>query len=974
MKRFIASFIVSILILTAPGLPCYVAAATIINQGSVTSAPIGVQGPVGGIATASQLSNISVGLSAIGLRATLSPQTGTPMPVVQGSALPLAAPSAKIDASEAVPMPGSAIGEFNAAPAAGNAQIGSAAAPKLNELLGKKEQFALSADQVGSMSAGAAKASAASIMDRILGIRSAGGTSEDVVAVPQSAQAQSGLASSRAQTSVRQSAVPAAPAAQSRASGSRIVRALATTGARIALAAGAVVGLQALVVALAPAIFGLVPAAAVWAVSSGILILPVALYARYRLSLRDSPRLTKVKWVMDLAIGAFLGAAAIAGPSLAAIVTVKHLVLAGLPLAAIMAGRSLGSAAGMLDGFATWGSLALLPSLLGVAAAGVIGFGPLLGMMTLPAMTTLAFFLGSIIFSAESGRPFSVPGSMQKMRFPSFQWVMTGVVFALLTGLPGLSSMVTNIAFGAWQLLGNKSYSWDKQAPLWKNLVGNLLNFNTLYLGLLAFTAATAFTSPLTFLVVAFAPERAAVWTETLLGKLLPKSQPAPSTVVKPLADPNATVDKPMRWPNFHYWLKTILLIGVEATTGFGMGVAVFGLASLGKDILLAVAISSVSFFFSPQIIKLTMHDTPANDKDDPEFFGVMNNLRGIINAKRADEGRKPIPMPEMVNDPMVAPNAYATGRSPFHAMVGVTAGIKEMLLDTENLRAGIIRLLAVSDPDSKAYKVFRMAIAESIPGVAADATPLQAAEAVRNASVDDIKKLGVRALRGVLSHEFSHVMDRHMLVGAIAGSISSGVAFAADGLMWTVGHIKIEAKKLKNRVFPPKEKPADRLPGGDGRMRLEPISTGVVVKSLPALLRIFAALWAPVILQITQMASSRADEGMADADGAKLSNDPEALALALGLLTTWRPKTLGPAIAAERLPVVAANAHLFTVNPIEQMRRAGVLPKSDPLSDLVVGKQDDFLFNLFVTHPDTMLRIERLYEMAAAKAAGAAK
>jgi len=250
---------------------------------------------------------------------------------------------------------------------------------------------------------------------------------------------------------------------------------------------------------------------------------------------------------------------------------------------------------------------------------------------------------------------------------------------------------------------------------------------------------------------------------------------------------------------------------------------------------------------------------------------------------------------------------------------------------------------------------------------VAVDATPVQTAEAVKNASAEDMEKLGMRALRGVLAHEFSHVMDRHMLLNAIAGSISSGVAFAAYGVMWAVGHAQAAAKKLKDRLFPPQEKPEDIMKGGDGRVRLEPISAAVAVKSLPALLRLFAALWAPIVLQITQMASSRADEGMADADGAKLSNDPEALALALGLLTTWRPKTLGPVIPTERLPVVAANSHLFTVNPLEQMHKAGALPKSDALSDLVVGKQDDFLFNLFITHPDTTQRIERLYAMAQA-------
>ncbi|MCX5795640.1 MAG: M48 family metalloprotease [Elusimicrobia bacterium] len=1100
MKRFLATLIAAALILTAPGLPCYAAAGAIVSQGSVASVPAGLQGPVRGVTPVNQLSNISVGLTAIGLKGSLAPQTAVPTPVVQGFAAPMAAPSVKIDESESVPVPGPALGELNATPVKSIAGA-AAAAPKLNELLGEKEKLTLTADQLGSMSEGTAKTSAASIMDRILGIRNAAQASDDAVAAPALSAAQGHLAPASVQGQSDSRVVPqsqAEPAWKTQkkrelvtalgsfagiAAGfgvkvlipafavapivgwlaggllgaylsSRILSALGakhgrvfgafTTVGRVALAGGAVFGLQALAVAALPAIFGLVPVAAVWAVSSGILLLPAALYARYRLSLRDSPRLTPVKWVMDIAIGAFLGAAAIAAPSLAAIVTLQQLAAAGLPLAGLIAGRSLGSGASVLDSLGTWGALAVLPAIIGVAAAGIIGIGPLLGMMTLPVMTTLSFFLGTIIHAAETGRPFSVPGSLQKMRFPSFQWVMTGVVFALLTGL---GAVYTTPAFIAWQFLGSKTYGWDKSAPLWKNLVYNVLNFNTLYLGVLAFTAATAFTSPLTFLVLAFAPERAASWTEALLGKLLPKAAPAPSTAVKPLADPNAAADKPTRWPNFHYWLKTGLLIGSMAIMGFGMGAAVFGLVSLAKNLGIAAVLAGIPFFFATKIIKLVMKTKPADESQDPEFFAIMKDLRGLINAKREAKGQKPIPAPEMVIDPLTAPNAYATGRTPFHALVGVTQGIKEMLLDGENLRAGLMRLLAASDPGSKSYKVFRMAIAESIPGVAVDATPVQVAEAVKNASAEDIKKLGVRALRGVLAHEFSHVMDRHMLLNAIAGSISSGVAFAAYGVMWAVGHAQAAAKKLKDSIFPAPKSVGDptldqmiRKSGtivngmyaavslmplaalGAGilfllnmpllglasaavaavslgsflylhqafernqqamvdhvslprsvRYGIEPISTGLSVKSLPALLRVFAALWGPIVLQITQMASSRQDEGMADADGAKLSNDPEALALALGLLTTWRPKTLGPAIAAERLPIVAANSHLFTVNPVEQMQKAGALPKSDPLSDMVVGKQDDFLFNLFITHPDTTQRIERLGEMAQAKDSPAA-
>ncbi|MBI5240741.1 MAG: cold shock domain-containing protein [Elusimicrobia bacterium] len=1102
MKKLLSSFIAAALILTAPGLSAYAAAGAVISQGSVKSVPVGLQGPARGVAPISGFSNSAFGLSSPGLKGVLSPQSAAPSPVVQGLAAPLAAPSVKVGESESLPLPGPVLDEIGAAVPAAEQP---AAEAKLDGLLGEKEKLSITPDQLGSMSDGTAKTSAASIMDRILGIRQAE-TSDDAVAADPAVtpalrgavekdlapllsaagflsyriepgipshqmsymrephvlvrmghpedllrqkavlyraagmpvvydfasnegvatmsvvleKAPSAEAKVRTPDSVKAPAVQAEPAWKTQqkrqfvtALGSlagiaaglgvkalipafavapvvgwfagavaaayfsarilravepnqgRILGALTTIG-RVALAGGAVFGLQALAVTFAPAIFGLVPVAAVWAVSSGALLLPVALYARYRLSLRDSPRLTKVKWVLDLSIGAFLGAVAIAAPSFAAIVSLEQLAAAGLPLAGLVAGRTLGGGSSFLDGLATWGSLAVLPAFLGAAAAGIIGIGPMLGMMMLPVMTTLAFFLGRIIFSAETGRPFSVPGSLQKLRFPSFQWVMTGVVFALLTGF---SAVYSNYAFFAWQFLGSKSWGWDKGAPLWKNLVYNVLNFNTLYLGLFAFTAATAFTSPLTFLVIAFAAERAANWTEVLLGKLLPKAAPAPSTTVKPLADPDTGSDKPGRWPKYRYWLKTGLLIGSMAVMGFGMGMTVFGLVSLGKNLAIAAVLAGIPFFFATKIIKLIMKTKPADEVQDAEFFSVIRELRERINARRAAKGQKPIPMPELVNDPLEAPNAYATGRSPFHALVGLTKVLREMTFVPENVRSGVIRLLAASDPDSKAFKVFRKAIRGSIPGVAADAGPVPVAEAVRAADPADLKKLGTRALRGVMAHELSHVMDRHMLLGSIAGAISSGVAFAAYGVMWAVGHAQAAARKLKEFFFPPKQKPEDLLKG-DTRVGLEPISTAVTAKSLPALLRVFAALWAPIVLQLTQMASSRSNEGMADEDGAKLSEDPEALALALGLLTTWRPAA-GYRLPARRLPLVSANAHLYTVNPIEQLHRADALPKSDPLSEMVVGKQDDFLFNLFITHPDTNQRIERLYEMSEAKDAG---
>jgi Zn-dependent protease with chaperone function/MFS family permease len=761
----------------------------------------------------------------------------------------------------------------------------------------------------------------------------------------------------------------APPSAPSGRTGFKLLDAAKSVG-RVALAAAVVVGLNAAAVALGPVLFAVVPVAAVWAVSSGVLLFPAALYARYRLSKRDSPRLNKVKVLLELALGAYAGALAVAAPSLSLALSSAGLFTAVLPAAGLAAGFA-SRGAPFLNSAMVWASLGLTPLAMGAAAVGGLALAPILGMLALPAMTTITFFLGRLIMAAETGRPFAVTGKLQKMRFPSFQWVMIGVVFALLTGY---SAVYANVAFLAWNLLGLRTPSnWDKTRPLWKNVLNKAASFDAVYLGLLAFTAAGGFTSPLTFLVLAFSGERAASWTERLLTRFFPKAEVSASTLAA-VAERETSSEKPARWPRYHYWAKTFSIVAAMAGIGMMMGLTLFGFHSLLMSLLPAVALAGLPFLFSKIIVKLVMHDKPADEKTSPEVFGIVRGLREKINAKRRARGKKEIPMPEMVDDPLPLPNAYATGRGPFHALVAVTAGLKEMTLDPESVRDGVARLISNAKPGSKSFKVFRLAVAGSISGVTESSPAADIQAAVLKADRVELKALGVRMLTGVLSHELAHVMDRHMLSGAIAGAVSSSIAFASYGVMWAVGHAQVGAKKLFDRFWGRRAEEAaaesaasdEEREGGSRTLLADPISVGVAVKSLPAMLKLFAALWLPVVVQIVQMASSRNSEDMADEDGALLGEDPQALALALGMLTTWRPRTRFM-IAGISLPAVAATSFLMTVNPLEQAVAAGAMPKLDAVTEAVAGKGDDFLYDLFVTHPDTARRIEKLSDMAEA-------
>lgn len=971
MKKLTATIIASILILTAPGTGCYSALAQISNRGK---APAGVHLPPSGLGAA--LAPIT-GLSDLSLpreipRASIFPEASflAPAPLeMVAPAVSQERPAAALEAR---------LPALSAPVAEASGKIASEAADSFKALLSPKQQISIPAAEIGRMSPSGAHQAGVGMMDRILGTVSSIGRGAVGLGdfVPGKV---SGLTRgfSPADAGRGDDIPPVAFGNQDGAGGSpdrgpsgKAAKTLASLG-RIFISAGAVIGAQALAVAFLPAVFGMVPVAAAWAVGSGVILLPAAAYARYRLGLRDSPRLLGPKRVLDVFIGVYLGGVAVLIPSvlngslligLSTLPLAGGAVLAAVSAAAMEFGRRKGDAGGIIDALLGWAALNILPIFIGAASASPLTLGAVVGMLALPAMTTIAFFLGRIIQAAETGTPFSIPGSVQQIRFPSYTWVMTGVVFALLTGY---TQVWTNPVFFLWMTMGSTRL------------------FNLLFIGAALAAAATGFSAPITFLVLAFAPERVAMWTEGLLGRMLKAGPPAPSTKAEPV---KLDLDSEPRWPQFHYWLKTGSLLASLATLGLVMGATVFGFTSLATNFAIGGAMALIPFLLSKKLIKVVMKATPMKEEEDPVVFSIMRELREIINSGRAQEGKKPIPMPEMVNANMGVPNAFATGTGPMNAMVGVTPEIKRMTLDPNTLRGGLLRLLDAADPSEKSFHVFRTAIRGSIAGIGEGAGPYEIIAALRTADEAQLRHLGRRVLRGVMGHEFSHVMHRDMLLGTVAGSMSSAIAFSSYGVLWAVGHAQSIAGVLWGKLTGAsrKEKPAARADqgaksarGADGTEAasavkdvrpevVEPVSAAAALKSALALLKIFAALWGPVMATILQMGSSRTREGHADEAGAQLTGDPEALALGLGLLTTWRPGA-SARIDRKELPLLASQAHIMTVNPIDQLRQAGAIPGQDFVTRLVVGKEDDFFFNLFITHPNTRQRIERLHEMALA-------
>ena len=200
------------------------------------------------------------------------------------------------------------------------------------------------------------------------------------------------------------------------------------------------------------------------------------------------------------------------------------------------------------------------------------------------------------------------------------------------------------------------------------------------------------------------------------------------------------------------------------------------------------------------------------------------------------------IPMPKMyiVNTPHA--NAFATGRNPKHASVAVTAGILNLLTKEE--------------------------------------------------------------LRGVLSHEISHVKNRDILVATVAATIASVISYVA--MMARFAAMFGGGRDRDNKM------------GGLAEL----VVLGILT---------------PLIATLIQLAISRSREYLADESGAKLIGTGKPLAAALQKLhTDVKHHPLAPSAATE------TTAHMMISSPFNAKG----------------------LVSLFSTHPDYNKRCERLNNM----------
>ncbi|MDD3951411.1 MAG: zinc metalloprotease HtpX [Desulfobacterales bacterium] len=130
--------------------------------------------------------------------------------------------------------------------------------------------------------------------------------------------------------------------------------------------------------------------------------------------------------------------------------------------------------------------------------------------------------------------------------------------------------------------------------------------------------------------------------------------------------------------------------------------------------LVIAAALNFFSYWYSDKMVLKLYRARPVEPREAPELHEIVRTI----------SERSGLPMPKICLIPSEAPNAFATGRNPQHAVVAVTQGLVR-LLDREELT-------------------------------------------------------------GVLAHEMAHVRNRDILVGTIAATMAGAIMMLASLARWS--------------------------------------------------------------------------------------------------------------------------------------------------------------------------------------------
>ena len=161
--------------------------------------------------------------------------------------------------------------------------------------------------------------------------------------------------------------------------------------------------------------------------------------------------------------------------------------------------------------------------------------------------------------------------------------------------------------------------------------------------------------------------------------------------------------------------IKTVgLLTVLTLLLVFGVGYF-FGTQYVPMALFFAAIMNFASWWFSDRIALGFAGAHPVSQADAPELYGVVSRVAQIAS----------VPMPKVYVIDQAAPNAFATGRDPQHAVVAATRGILEVVNERE--------------------------------------------------------------LTAVLAHEIGHVRDRDTLVMAVVATVAGAISYVAQIAQWSL-------------------------------------------------------------------------------------------------------------------------------------------------------------------------------------------
>lgn len=116
------------------------------------------------------------------------------------------------------------------------------------------------------------------------------------------------------------------------------------------------------------------------------------------------------------------------------------------------------------------------------------------------------------------------------------------------------------------------------------------------------------------------------------------------------------------------------VFVGLVGAVGWAIGYVQGNISIAYGVIAVAAVYALVQYFAASKLAIMTTGAQEIQKKDNPRLYRIVENL--------AIASGMPTPKVYIIDDP--APNAFATGRDPKHAVVAATTGILEIMNDRE--------------------------------------------------------------------------------------------------------------------------------------------------------------------------------------------------------------------------------------------------------------------------------------------------